>query len=177
MDEGGDFRSWCAAAVEGVGLEEARAVPQFAAAVQCFEVWSGLAPDGRPMRRDLDPVRFGGALLPCMTLIEVLDGARDYRWRVAGERALTIIGTRLAGRTLSQIERRLGEAVLFRGALDRVVTEPGPLFYVMRHRSIAGGARRSYGVLLPLRADPDAADPAVGEVSHILGACDWSTGA
>lgn len=176
MEERGDLPSWCAAAVEQVAAAEARAVPHFQIAARCYQVWWSLKPGYLPARQDLDPVRFGANLLPHMTIFDVLDNGADYRWRLCGEYALKVIGAQLRHRRISDLETELGEAVLFRDALNWVVSERQPLFYALRHRTIRGGLKRSYGVLLPLR---DAATPgdAADRVDHILGAFDWSTGA
>ena len=175
MDDVGDLTSWCTAAVERVPLDEVQAVPQFAVAFSSYKAWRYLKPDQYPSREDLDPLRFGAAVLPHLTLLDVLDGGVDYRWRLCGEVAAFVMGTQLSGKCLSAIEADLGEAVLFREALDDVVTRGEPFFYVLRHRTMSGGLKRSYGVLLPLI---DAAEQprATGRIRYILGACDWTTG-
>lgn len=175
MDDIGDFSSWCTANVERVSVDEAQEVPQFVVALSCYRTWQCLTSAPLPSRQDLDPVRFGAALLPHLTIVDVLDDGSDYRWRLCGEFAAFVMGTSLAGKRLSAIEADLGEAVLFREALDEVVTGGRPFFYVLRHRTMRGGLKRSYGVLLPLI---DAAEQlrATGRIRYILGACDWTTG-
>jgi hypothetical protein len=175
MDDVGDFSTWCTAAVERVAVDEVRSVPPFAVALTCYNAWHRLTPNQIPSRQDLDPLRFGSALLPHLTLLDVLDGGVDWRWRLCGEFAASIMGTRLAGKCLSEIEVDLGETVLFREALDEVVREGQPFFYVLRHRTIQGGLRRSYGALLPL-IDATEQARAKGQVGYVLGACDWTTG-
>jgi hypothetical protein len=174
VDDVGDFPSWCKAAVERVPIAEARVVPYFQVAMRCYTVWWSLAPDRLPARQELDPLRFGATLLPHLTLIEALGGA-DYRWRLCGEYAARVMGTGLARRTLSDVEAGQGEGVLFRQALDDVLSCAEPLFYVLRHRAINGGAKRCYGVLLPL-VDAERS-PAAARPSAVLGACDWTSGA
>lgn len=184
MNDRGDVRSWCKAAVERVATAEARRVPQFEVAARCYQVWWSLRPGQIPARSDLDPLRFGAELLPHLTIIDVLHPERDYRWRLCGEQAIAAIGTPLRGKRLQDLEHDLGEAILFREALDEVVRTRQPLFYVLRHHTLQGLLRRSYGVLLPLLATghetgpetgPAATTPSAG-ITHILGAFDWATG-
>jgi hypothetical protein len=177
MEEPGDFPSWCAAAVERVPTAEAERVPHFATAVRCYRTWCALAGTGIPARQQLDPMRFGAELLPHLSLIDAVDGGRDYRWRLCGEQVFTVLGMRVGGRLISGIEAELGEAVLFREALDEVVADRAPLFYVLRHQTVAGCMKRSYGVLLPLTAGLRPQAPPPGPVAHILGAFDWTSGA
>ena len=175
MDEVGDFPSWCAAAVERVPTAEALAVPYFAVAAHCYAVWGCLAPGRIPARQDLDPLRFGPRLLPYLTVIDALDGGADYRWRLSGEHAARVMGTSLAGKRLAEIEAQIGAGVAFRRSLDTVIAEWEPLFYVLRHRTLQGGLKRSYGVLLPLM-DAEERPRAAVRPRHLLGACDWTTG-
>ena len=173
MEDVGDFPSWCAAAVERVPADEARMVPYFAVAAQCYTVWWCLEPGDIPTRQQLDPLRFGPKLLPHLTLIEALEGGADYYWRLCGEYAARVMGTSLARKRISQVEAELGEGVLFRLALNDVIKQWEPMFYVLRHRAMTGCMKRSYGVLLPLR---DGAEGPRARPRYLLGACDWTTG-
>jgi hypothetical protein len=173
LEDVGDFPSWCAAAVERVPADEARAVPYFAVAAQCYTVWWCLDPGRIPARQQLDPLRFGAKLLPHLTLIEAVDDGADYYWRLCGEYAAKVMGTSLVGKRISQIEADLGEGVLFRLALNDVIKQCEPMFYVLRHRAMTGCMKRSYGVLLPLRED---AEGPRARPRYLLGACDWTTG-
>lgn len=175
MGEVADFGWWGQARVERVSIREAVRVPEFALAHTVYEVWSGLSRDGLPADRDLDPLRFGPKPLPNMALIDVLDGGHDYRWRLCGERVSTMLGTRLTGKRLSELEALMGDGVQFRGLLDQVVGYRVPRFYVLRHRTLVGMPKRTYGVLLPMRRAPSPAD-APAPVATILTASDWCSG-
>ena len=175
-DDLGDFQSWCQAYVERVPLSEARAVPCFNVAARAYAVWWSMVPGRMPCRQDIDPCRFGAALLPHLTLIDAVvaaDGFEDYEWRLCGEEASRVIGARLAGKRLSTIERRLGDAVYFRWALDDLFEHREPTFYVLRHRTMRGCAKRTYGVLLPLADGRERSAGRERPVRHVLGACDW----
>jgi hypothetical protein len=177
VNDRGDFQSWCQAYVERVPLAEARGVPYFAIAARAYAVWWSLVPGRTPCRQDLDPCSFGAALLPHLTLIDAIfgvgEGNLDYRWRLCGEEANRVIGTRLVGNRLSTIERQLGDAVYFRWALDDLFESREPTFYVLRHRTMSGCAKRTYGVLLPLSDGNESRAGRERPVRHVLGAFDW----
>lgn len=169
------LREWCKAASEIVSPEEAKTVPPFTLAYRAYELWRDLPGVHLPARQDLNPIDIGAGLLPNISIIEVIDRAADYRWVLVGERIPAIIGTRLKGKRLSEIERQVGEIVIFRNLLDRVTRDGTPLFYILRHRTTDGRLKRSYGVLLPLR-DLHDGDRKPVVVAAILSASDATTG-
>jgi len=128
-----------------------------------------------PARQDLDPIVLGAELLPCLSIIEVIESTNDYKWVLVGERIPGVVGTRLKDKYLSQIEKQVGEIVLFRNLLEQVTKEKKPLFYILRHRTTDGSRKRSYGVLLPLR-DREREDDTPVAVASILSAGDATTG-
>lgn len=175
MEQVADFGLMGRAGLERVSIREAARVPEFALACTVYKVWSRLSRDGLPADASLDPLAFGPRPLPNMALIDVLDGARDYRWRLCGERVSSMLGTRLTGKRLSDLEQILGDGMLLRGLLDQVVRYRAPRFYVLRHHTRVGMPKRSYGVLLPLRHDPSPAE-SPAPVATILSASDWCSG-
>lgn len=174
MEELADVDVLGGAALERVSIREALSVPEFALAREVYEGWSRLSRDGMAARGDLDPLSFGPRSLPNMALIDVLDDARDFRWRLTGERVGAMLGTRLAGQRLSALEAKVGDWVLFRELLGQVVRYRAPRFYVLRQHTAKGMPTRTFGVLLPLGGGPSPAD-APAPVSTILSASDgWS---
>ena len=170
MEEVADCAWWSQAGVQRVSIRQARRIPDFAMAWDVYQVWSRLSRDGLPAQGDLDPLGFGPKALPNMALLDVVDGGRDYRWRLSGERVSALMGTRLTGKRLSELEAQLGDAGLFRGLLDQVVRYRAPRFYVLRHSTMMGARKWTHGVLLPLRRDPSPAD-SPAPVSTVLSAC------
>ena len=170
------LREWCKAASTVVSPAEAKDVPPFALAYRAYQIWCGLPGVPIPARQHLDPIIMGPELLPNLSIIEVITPQSDYRWALVGERIPWIIGTRLKGNLLSQIEEQVGEIVMFRELLDRVTREHKPLFYILRHRTTDGRLKRSYGVLLPL-CDLNDGDASRVVVASILSASDATTGA
>ena len=167
---------WCKADSEVVSPDEAKIVPPFTLAYRAYEFWRGLPRERLPARQDLDPIAIGAELLPHLSIIEVVEDPSDYRWALVGERIPAIIGTRLTGKLLSEIERQVGEIIMFRTLLDRVTRDGTSLFYILRHRTTDGRLKRSYGVLLPLRDRHDG-DRTPVAVAAILSASDATTGA
>ncbi|MDZ7712774.1 MAG: PAS domain-containing protein [Rhodovibrio sp.] len=170
MEEVADYAWWSQAGAQRVSIRDAQRLPEFAMAWQVYQVWSRLSCAGLPARSDVDPLRFGAKALPNMALIDLLDGGRDYRWRLSGERVSALMGTRLTGKRLSELEAQVGDAVLFRGLLDQVTRYRAPRFYGLRHSTVMGAPRQTFGVLLPLRRGPSPAE-APAPVSTILSAC------
>jgi len=67
-----------------------------------YAVWKGLAGDRvGPMREDVTPAKLR-ALLPWTWMVDVVDGGRDFRFRLAGDRVIHYMGRRYAGSLLSQ---------------------------------------------------------------------------
>lgn len=169
------LREWCGAAVELVRPSEAKDAPPFAPAYNAYEKWCEMNEGAPPSRQDLDPMFLGAGLLPYLSIIEVIDEGSDYMWALVGERIPSIVGTRLTGKRLSQIEDMIGEPLRFRELLDKVANETRPVFYTLRHRTTDGRLKRSYGALLPLRDLPHR-DPSHVVVAAILSASDATTG-
>lgn len=169
------LREWCKADSEVVSPDEAKIVPPFTLAYRAYELWLNLPGMPLPARQDLNPIAMGAELLPHLSILEVIKAPSDYRWALVGERIPAIIGTRLTGKRLSEIERRVGEIVIFRNLLDRVTRGGTPLFYILRHRTTDGRLKRSYGALLPLR-DLQDGDRKPVVVAAILSASDATTG-
>lgn len=66
------------------------------------EVWKELA-SGRvgPKRDEITPARLRGAT-PFTFTIDVIDGGKDFRFRIAGDRIIQFLGGRMAGTLLSE---------------------------------------------------------------------------
>ena len=66
-------------------------------------VWKELAGDRvGPTREDVTPAKLR-ALLPWTWMVDVVDGARDFRFRLAGDRVIQYMGRRYTGSLLSQL--------------------------------------------------------------------------
>jgi hypothetical protein len=64
--------------------------------------WQSLAQDRLPGRKDLDPVAIP-ELLPNIMLLDVLEGGRDFRYRLAGTEVEHNFGTSIKGLLLGDI--------------------------------------------------------------------------
>jgi hypothetical protein len=64
--------------------------------------WRGLHRDGKPpARADIDPAAITH-LLPYLMLLDVVDGGKDFRYRLVGTHVARVHGTDNTGRTVSQ---------------------------------------------------------------------------
>ena len=101
--------------------------------------WQGLATaDVLPAYRDFDVVRAPRELLPHLILLDVLDGGRDFRYRVVGTAVVEAIGRDFTGETVNEYRHRheppavaegyrrvrdTGAPDLYRGTLESVGKE------------------------------------------------------
>lgn len=161
---------------EIVPFSEARVVPQFEIAEGVYRAWGSLSPGRVPYKQELDPLRFGGKLLPYLSIIDVIRDGADYRWRLAGEKANEANGTSLSGRYLSETEALQPDQAIYRSLLDQVTRTCEPLFYVLRHSTLVGCLKRSYGVLLPLKCKSQVETRTHLQTRCILGASCTATG-
>lgn len=126
--------------------------------------------DGRPMpsRRDIDPTALP-QLLGYLSLIDVQEAPRAFRYRLCGHYQVALIGQELTNKTIDAIEvAEVREHV--RRHLEAGVRTRQPQFYEEALASMAG-APVYQRLLLPLSTDGDrvdtillstmAADPAI----------------
>jgi hypothetical protein len=120
---------------------------------QLFDYWRAKASSREvPRRRDIDPVLEIPAVVPHVGLLDVLEGGRDFRFRVAGGEMRDMFGRELRGARLSEAKinddtaRNLAE---FRNVV--ATGNPGCRFHDFTQR---GGQRIRYECLLcPLTDD------------------------
>ena len=92
---------------------------------ELFSYWSSRRQGARlPGRRDIDPGGFK-RLLPAVSLIDVAEGGRDYRLRLAGTALYGVYGREITGRTLSEIYSSTA-ADYWRAELAQVVADRRP---------------------------------------------------
>lgn len=165
---------------EGVALvaeREARADPDFMVACRVADIRAGLQAGhdagARPTRHDVDPLRFGAALLPHIALFDVLaqdppGGPRDFRFRLFGSRHEAEYGADLTGRTVSDVARESADAEVLAAFLDAAVDAADATYVRFSYRSRGQVVHYALAVALPLFDDAAA-------VSHLLVAADWRT--
>lgn len=92
---------------------------------ELFGYWASLRRSGRlPSRSDIVPDDFK-RLLPTVSLIDVLDEAADYRFRLAGTGLYGVYGREITGRRLVDIYNTAA-ADYWRVELSQVVKERKP---------------------------------------------------
>ena len=140
--------------------------PRFRAARQVQAIWEDLGDGRMPDRQQIDPVAIGPALLPLLVLIDVLEGGRDYRWRLFGSRHQEEYGANLTGSTLSELERGNPTATAFRRILDHTVSSRAPCHFELIYLNQSSVDRHALGVMLPLTNRSD-------DVAVLWGVTDW----
>ena len=122
---------------------------------QLWQYWrarhNGTAP---PTRRDIDPLEIP-RLLPYVMLVDVLDGAADFRYRLVGTHVTTIHGADNTGKRVSECfgpNEREQVVALFR----RVVREGVAIAFRGRPKRRDNRVLEYEIVHLPLRAENGA---------------------
>lgn len=124
------------------------------------QVWQGLPhPHGIPPVQALDPLAFVDALGIVM-LLDVLEGGRDFRYRVYGADVAGGFGQSMLGRCTSEIPMPAPVRALFMGGYRSVLTQRKPLY--TRHPAPPGVSVAHWSrLILPLADD-------AGAVSRLL---------
>ena len=140
--------------------------PRLYRIIQVYQYWQELSATNTPSRRMIDPTALGPKILPYLVLIEIIDGGKDYIWRLFGSRHQDEFGASLKGKTLSEVIRLDPTASTFKLVLDATVENASPQFFQHFYRSRGNVFKNCYGVLLPLW--DDGPHPNV-----ILGVTEW----
>lgn len=99
-----------------------------AALRELWRYWRALHKDGRPpSRRDIDPLSIPH-LLPHVMLIDVLEGGRDFRYRLIGTHIVKIHGKDNTGRLVSEAFAT-GESAYVIRLYRRTVESAGAIGY------------------------------------------------
>ncbi|WP_420405501.1 PAS domain-containing protein [Nisaea sp.] len=127
---------------------------------EALAYWEGLR-DGRglPLRAEFDPVDIP-RLLPSIVFFEVVEGGRDFRFRVIGERVRSIFFENYTGRTLGSLGHVEADGPLmrsFREAVANGAPVRTPVEYVGPNRDVI----KHDEVVLPF-------GNAQGVVTHLL---------
>jgi hypothetical protein len=92
---------------------------------ELFRYWASRRRGARlPGRRDIDPAAFK-RLLPTISLIDVTEGGRDYRLRLAGTALYGVYGREITRKTLAEVYNTAA-ADYWRVELGQVVADRKP---------------------------------------------------
>jgi hypothetical protein len=110
-----------------------------------------------PARADLDPLDMPKAALRDMGLIDVIDGGRDFRYRLVGTNNVARMGVDITGRLASAVYQ--GEYRDFLLAIYRAVVERRSCILSIGEFNIAGRSNLSTTrLLMPLSPDGATVD-------------------
>ena len=126
--------------------------------LKAHAVWDGRRGSRRfPARDDIAP-RDMASFLRNTALIKVVDGGRDYQFRITGDAIVQVQGHSCQGMTLTEVERAIpGYGKMLKPTYDLVLARAAPVaFRGFIARSPGGRAFGYETVLLPL--GPDAID-------------------
>jgi hypothetical protein len=104
-----------------------------------------------PSRADIDPVEMP-RLLPYIILIDVVREPLDFRYRLIGTQACSIMRRDFTGQFFSKIPGNEKESALWRGC-DAVVGSKAPMYWQLPYVGPDRFLRDYENVLLPLSND------------------------
>ena len=134
--------------------------------LQAHAYWLSLCSEGStPYRRDFKPTAIPG-LLPSICLIDVLNGPRDFRFRLVGTAFRDVSGQELTGRLIGEVFPPEFRQEVFDG-WNAIVENGGPNWASGRLWLKEREFLNWQGVALPLRAPS-------GETDQLLGAAAFS---
>jgi hypothetical protein len=133
-----------------------------AALHQAMAVWNEHRGSARFPNRDAMTPRAMTPFLRNIVLVRVLDGGKEYEFRIVGDAIVQVQGGAFQGHTLTEIDEKLpGYGASLRPLYDLLVAEGAPHAY--RGHVPDGPVKRAFAhetLLLPLGKD--------GAVDHIL---------
>ncbi len=110
-----------------------------------------------PARADLDPLDMPKAALKDMGLMNVIDGGRDFRYRLVGTNNVSRMGVDITGYLASEVYR--GDYRGFLMGIYREVVEKKSCILSIGQFSIAGPSNlRTTRLLMPLSSDGSQVD-------------------
>jgi hypothetical protein len=96
----------------------------------CQAYWRSLAPAGvLPPYRAFDVVQVPRDLLPFLVLLDVLDGGRDFRYRVIGTGVVQAVGRDFTGETVTEYRHRHEPPAVAEGYRRICATSTGDLYH------------------------------------------------
>lgn len=121
-----------------------------------FEFWLSRCGERRfPKRSDFDVMDFA-PWMGNLSLVELIDEGRDYRYRVHGTNKADYLGRDLTGRCVSELP--LDQAAIVREEYDRVVSSGVPHFVNRPHINGDKDFLRTNKLMLPLSKDMAAVE-------------------
>ncbi len=120
-----------------------------------LDYWQSLSPDGKaPLASSIDPLRMGPAL-GYVTLVDVVDGGRDFRYRLYGTVIAAVSEFDMTGRLLSALNAS-PLVVEFGIATYRAVFRRREAVYVVRAPAGASITSHWHRLTMPLTDDSGA---------------------
>ncbi len=130
-----------------------------------FDYWCARAGEGRlPRPRDIDPTELPPAVLPFITLLDVIDGGATFRIRLVGTGNVAAAGRDFTGRDIA--ESMPGDVLV--AALERyraAIAHRRPVLGVTEHTMRDGSTVKNLLIVLPLASDGHAVDRILGVFS------------
>jgi hypothetical protein len=133
--------------------------------VDLYRYWQGRRRDGRlPARADIDPTAIV-ALLPHLTLVDIVDGR--FRYRLVGTKVVEDLGRELTGAFIGASVQPPDYAAKICAVYEHARSRAVPVFAQGGYRTPTGAVHSVSRLLLPLAADGRRVDMLiVSRVAH-----------
>lgn len=111
-----------------------------------------------PSRPAIDPITLGPELLPCVALVEAVDSATRFRFRLVGSQLATNAGADLTGRYVDEVNPNRGYAVYISDLYTKAIQARKSIYSETRYRSAAGRVGLTRRLICPLASDGQSID-------------------
>lgn len=148
-----------------VPAKEAMASDDFSMAHKLYEFWRSLAP-GLPQSKQLKFGKLDPRVMSNMVILDVLDGGKDYQWRLFGTAHADQYGDDLTGRSVSSVEDENASVGVLHSIFDQAIANPDGTFFELHYLNEGSRVKVATGVMVPLADDQ-------GRIVQLCGCCEW----
>ena len=120
--------------------------PEFLRALKLWETWRGIR--SAPYWKDVSLVRFPPSLLPLATVVDVIDGGEDYRYRYWGSELTRLFKREETGHFLSSHVVPQSEDIRYR-QFNAVVASGRPILFATVFEKFQGVMAQKLNLRLP----------------------------
>ena len=145
--------------------KEAMASDDFSMAQQLYELWQSLATDV-PQSKQLKIAKLDPSMMSNMVILDILDGGKDYQWRLFGTTHADQYGDDLTGRRVSSVLKENPSVETLRNIFNKAAADTNGTFFELHYLSEGSRIKVATGVMVPL-ADSQ------GRIIQLCGCCDW----
>ena len=150
---------------EVVSADKAATSSDFSVANQLYLTWQS-RPGAIPHYKEMKPTVIEPSILPNMAVVDIVDGGKDYLFRVYGTAHVAQYGADLTGRRISDIEKANPASKVIRELYTLVLENRDAVFFELFYLNKNDIIKKATGVMLPLVDER-------GDICRLIGSMDW----